>query len=149
VKPVALIESNVWVSALFNPNSPPARLMNAWLQGAFEVVIALPVLAEIAEVLKRPRIKSKYGIREEEIVQYLQLIAARAAITSVAGQMAICRDLNDDIVLEVTIAGGTGFLVTRADDLKRDLELLQRMQEHGIQVVRVSQFLTILSTMTQ
>jgi uncharacterized protein len=148
VKPVALIDSNVWVSAFINPHGPPARLTDAWLQSTFEVVIALPILTEIAEVLRRPRIKRKYGIQEEEIVQYLQLIAARAALASVTGQLAICRDPDDNIILEAAIAGGAGFLVTRDDDLKRDLELLQRMQEHGIQVVSVSQFLAILSTMS-
>jgi putative PIN family toxin of toxin-antitoxin system len=149
VKPVALIDTNVWVSALINPNGPPARLTDAWLQGTFDVVIALPILTEITEVLRRPRIKRKYGIREEEIVQYLQLIAARATIVSVTGAMAICRDPDDDLILEAAVAGGARFLITRDDDLKRDLEFIQHMQERGIQVASVSQFLTILSTMTQ
>ena len=82
--PVALIDTNVWVSALLNPSGPPARLKDAWLEGQFEVVIALPILDEIGEVLRRPRIKRKYGIREEETVRYLRLIAARSILNRTA-----------------------------------------------------------------
>jgi uncharacterized protein len=99
VKPVALIDTHVWVSALINPHGPPARLTDAWLQGEF---------AEIGEVLRRPRIKRKYGISEEEIVQYLQLIAARTALASVTGQMTICRDPDDNLILEAALVGAPG-----------------------------------------
>ena len=67
MKPVALLDTNVWVSALLNPHGTPARVVQAWLDGAIEVVVALPILDEIGEVLRRPRIRKKYRIREAEI----------------------------------------------------------------------------------
>ena len=149
MKPVALIDTNVWISALLNPYGPPARLKNAWLQGKFEVVVALPLLTEIGEVLRRPRIRRKYSIREEEIIRYLRLIAARSAFAPVTGRMTVCRDPDDNFILEAAIAGGAEFVITRDDDLKRDLELIRHMQEHGVQVVSVSRFLTILSSVVQ
>ena len=145
MRPIALLDTNVWISALLNPHGPPARLKDAWLQGKFEVVVALPLLAEIGEVLRRPRIKRKYGIREEEIVRYLRLIAARSVRVPVTGQITVCRDPDDNFILEAAVAGKATFIVTRDDDLKRDLELIQHMQKHGVQVVSVSYFLDILS----
>ncbi len=78
---------NVWVSAFLNKQGPPARLVGAWLKGEIDVVIALPLLEEIGDVLRRPRIKRKYLVREQEVVQYLQLIAAGAAVVPVAGAL--------------------------------------------------------------
>jgi putative PIN family toxin of toxin-antitoxin system len=145
VRPIALLDTTVWISALLNPHGPPVRLKDAWLRGKFEVVVALPLLAEIGEVLRRPRIKRKYGIREEEIVRYLRLIAARSALVPVAGRITACRDPDDNFILEAAVAGKANFIVTRDDDLKGDLELIQHMQKYRVQVVSVSYFLDILS----
>jgi len=51
--PVVLIDTNVWVSALINPHGHPAKVKDAWLDGRFEVVTSLPLLAELAEVLRQ------------------------------------------------------------------------------------------------
>ena len=107
-------------------------------------MIGLPVLEEISEVLRRPRIKEKYKVREEDLARYLQLIAAGAAIVTVRGKMRLCRDPDDDILLEIAITGGARYLVTRDDDLKRDLDLVHQMKASGVRVVSVSQFLATL-----
>ena len=144
MKPVVLLDTNVWVSAVLNKQGPPARLVQAWLDWAIDIVIALPILEEIGDVLRRPRIKKKYQIREQEIVQHLRLIAAGAAVVPVAGTLKLCRDPDDDVVLETAIAGGAKYLVTRDDDLKRDLDLVRQMKEHGVRVMSVSRFLATL-----
>ena len=63
----------------------------------------------------------------------------------VAGRIAVCRDSDDNFILKAAVAGKANFIVTRDDDLKGDLELIQHMQKHGVQVVSVSYFLGILS----
>jgi putative PIN family toxin of toxin-antitoxin system len=141
VKRVVLLDTNVWVSAFLNKQGPPARLVEAWLKGEIDVVVALPILEEVGDVLRRPRIKRKYQVREEDVVQYLRLIAAGAAVVPLAGTLKLCRDPDDDVVLEIAIAGGAQYLVTRDDDVKRDLELIRRMKERGVQVMSVSHFL--------
>jgi putative PIN family toxin of toxin-antitoxin system len=110
----------------------------------FRLVIGLPVLAEIGDVLRRPRIKKKYKVREEDLAQYLQLIAAGAAIVTTRGTMRLCRDPDDDVLLEIAITGKARYLVTRDDDLKRDLDLVRQMKARGVRVVSVSQFLATL-----
>ncbi|MBX3027047.1 putative toxin-antitoxin system toxin component, PIN family [bacterium] len=144
MKPVVLLDTNVWVSAFLNEHGLPARVVRAWLAGDYDVVIGLPVLEEIGEVLRRPRIKRKYKIREEDLAQYLQLIAAGAAIVAVKHTMKLCRDPDDDVLLEIAVAGGARYLVTRDDDLKRDLDLVRQMAQSGVQVVSVLQFLARL-----
>ena len=144
MKPVALLDTNVWVSALLNKDGLPARVVQAWRNDTIEVVTALPILEEIGDVLQRPRIKKKYRIEDEEIAQYLGLIAARATVVTVTGKMKLCRDPDDDVQLEAAIAGAAKYLVTRDDDIKRDLGLMREMKRHNIQVLSVSRFLAAL-----
>ena len=82
MKPVVLLDTNVWVSAFLNKQGHPAHLIQAWHDDASEVIIALPILEEIGEALRRPRIKKKYRIQADEIAQYLELITAGAAFVS-------------------------------------------------------------------
>jgi len=74
----AVVDTNLWVSALINPFGSPARLRKAFEEGRFEVVISEPIIKEIADVLNRLRIKDKYGISLSDIRGLLELIEARS-----------------------------------------------------------------------
>jgi len=77
------------------------------------------------------------------------LIAARSALVPITGQRVVCRDPDDNFILEAAIVGGAEFVITRDDDLKRDLDLIEHMRGHGVQVVSVSHFLAILAASTR
>ena len=47
--------------------------------------------------------------------------------------------------METALLGKADYLVSRDDDLKRDLELMRKMHEHGVTVVSVSGFLKVLA----
>lgn len=63
----AVIDTNIWVSSLLNPFGFPAKLRKSFEDGVFLAVISEPMLAELADVLSRPRIKGKYGISDADI----------------------------------------------------------------------------------
>ena len=52
----AVVDTNIWVSALINPFGHPAKLRKHFEDGDFIAVISEPILNEIADVLIRPRI---------------------------------------------------------------------------------------------
>jgi predicted nucleic acid-binding protein len=60
------------------------------------------------------------------------------------GAVHECRDPDDDLVLETALLGHAQYLVTRDDDIKRDLELIERLQAYGVTVLSVQQFLVKL-----
>lgn len=47
-------------------------------------------------------------------------------------------------MLETAILGRAHYIVSRDDDIKRDLNLIAHLHEHGIEVVTVAQFLALL-----
>jgi len=79
---------------------------------------------------------------------FVRLIAARAAVVETSGASQICRDPDDDEILEAAIHGKAQYLVTRDDDLKRDLDLIKMARRNRVRVVSVRQFLRRLSQPT-
>lgn len=114
----AVVDTNVWVSALLNPSGSPARVLEALRGRQFTLVVSPPMLDELAEVLARPRIARKYGITTDDVRELLDLLRERAELAVVTGAVRICRDPDDDMVIETALAGKADVLVTRDDDLK-------------------------------
>lgn len=89
---LVVVDTNVWVSAFLNRNGFPARIKDAWVNGDFEIALSIQLLKEINEVLHRPRIKDKYGLNEDEINRFLELLLRRSVLIVINGQMKLCRD---------------------------------------------------------
>ncbi|MBK9306377.1 MAG: hypothetical protein IPM58_04630 [Nitrospira sp.] len=76
-----------------------------------------------------------------------ELIAARATLVPLTGTVAICRDPDDDRILETAMVGNVRYLVTRDDDIKHDPLVRRFLHPRGIQVVTVSHMLGILEAL--
>lgn len=142
---VALLDTNVWVSTFLKPAGPPGQIVAAWRRDEFSVITSLSQLSEVAEVLDRPRLVQRFRYTGRDAELFVRLIAARATIAKIPGELKICRDPDDDEILEAAIVGKSQYLVTRDDDLKRDLELIKMGRRHRVRVVSVRQFLRRLS----
>ena len=140
----AVIDTNIWISALLNPYGYPAKLRKAFEKGLFEIVISEPILEEIADVLSRPRLKKKYGLAEIDIHELLLLIEERAEHVLIVGDVSVCRDKDDDFIIETAIKGKAACLVTRDDDLKADIEVKNFLSQFDISILSVSKFLNII-----
>ena len=146
---VALLDTNVWVSAFLKPTGPPGQVIAAWSGDKFSAVTSLSQLSELAQVLNRPRLIRRFKYPERDAEMFVRLIAARASVVSTSGELQICRDPDDDEILEAAIGGKARYLVTRDDDLKRDLDLIKMARRHGVRVVSVRQFLRRFSRETR
>jgi putative PIN family toxin of toxin-antitoxin system len=82
-------------------------------------------------LLRRPRISEKYALTEDEIAQFLDLLLRRSMLVVLTGELELCLDRRDNMVLETAIVGGAKFLVSRDDDIKHDDDLIREMQAHG------------------
>lgn len=142
---VVVIDTNVWMSAFLNPSGFPAQLVVAGKAGLFTVVSSLPLLDELFEVLSRPRIMKIRQTAVTDAEEYVKAVAEVALVVSVSGDLRICRDRDDDILIETALAGNARYLVSRDDDVARDLELTRYLEAQNIQALTVSKFLAVLS----
>ncbi len=139
-----VIDTNVWVSAILNPSGYPARIRKAFEEGLFEIIVSEPILKEIADVLNRPRIKDKYGITDAEIKELLILIEERSEHVLVSGHVSICRDKDDDFIIETAVKGNARYLITRDDDVKSDKKVSTFLLQSGVSVLSVTKFLKLI-----
>ena len=142
---VVLLDTNVWISAFLKPSGPPGQVVAAWRRDKFSAVTSLTQLGELAEVLSRPRLIRRFKYPQRDAELFVRLIAARATAVPTTGELKICRDPDDDEILEAAIRGKTQYLVTRDDDLKRDLDLIKMARRNGVRVVSVRRFLRRLA----
>ncbi len=132
----AVIDTSVWVSAILNPSGPPARVLNALVNNQFSLVISDPLLAELAEVMTRPRLVQRYNLTPEKTHAVL-LVLQDGELTAVTGSVRVCRDPDDDMVIGTATNGHADVLVSRDDELKRSPEVAATLSEHGIQVLSI------------
>ena len=138
---VAVVDTNVWVSAFLNPDGFPARLILAGQRGHFSIVSSLPLLGELQEVLLRPRIMKIRHTTLADTEVFMDGVLAAVQLVPVAGVLRLCRDPDDDIILETAIQGKAAFLVSRDGDMTRDLDLIHALRERGVETITVQRLL--------
>jgi putative PIN family toxin of toxin-antitoxin system len=141
---VVVVDTNIWVSAFLTPRGYAARLKALWQAGRFDVIVSTPLLIELAEVLSRPRLQNKYACTSVDYPAYVRLIAELSDVVSVTGTLSLARDPDDDLVLETAIVGRATHLVSRDEDMTRDTDLYQQLEQQGLKAVTLTQFLGTL-----
>ena len=141
----AVLDTCVLVSAFLTPAGYPGQILRLWNADLFELVVSPPMIEELSNVLRRPRIKGKYGYSAQDVKAFLQAIDQNAAEVNIAkATIDLCRDPDDNIVLETSIIAEAKYLVSRDDDVKRDKSVIDTMGEFSVNVVTVAQFLSVL-----
>ena len=77
---VFVVDTNVIVSGLIGagPNSPPARILEAMLEGDLLYLMSSALLAEYSTVLRRPRVARLHGRADDELDRLLTELTANA-----------------------------------------------------------------------
>lgn len=88
----AVVDTNIWVSALISPKGAPAQVLQAYRDGRFRLVTSEKLLDEVRDVLNRPRIANKYGIRAADVSALIDLMRQRAVLVTTTGTVQVCRD---------------------------------------------------------
>jgi putative PIN family toxin of toxin-antitoxin system len=133
-----VLDTNILVAALITKDTPPDRLYEAWLKGEFELVTSAAQLAEVADVLARPRLH-KY-IDADEAAVLLENIDTRAHILEDPPNVDLSPDPKDNPILAAAIAGKADLIVS--GDKKH---LLALGEAEGIPIVTARDALERLS----
>ena len=105
-----VLDSNILIGALITKGTPPDRLYQAWLKGEIELVTSTVQLAEVADVLARPRLQ-KY-LDADEAAAILENIDTRALILDDPPNVDLSPDPKDNPILAAAIAGKADLIVS-------------------------------------
>ena len=132
-----ILDTNILIGALITKGTPPDRLYRAWLRGELELVTSVAQLAELANVLARPRLQRFLDADEASAI--VQNIGTRALILDDPPQVNLSPDPNDNPILGAAIAGRVDLIVS--GDKKHMLAL---QEVDGIPVVTARKALALL-----
>jgi putative PIN family toxin of toxin-antitoxin system len=139
----AVLDTNLFVSALISRGGLPSLLLAHWRARRFQLLMTPDLFREIRDVLRRPRLSARYGLTPEEVATLLSLITRRALLVEPRLALPVAvRDPDDEIVLAAALAGAD-YLVTGDDDL---LALAGEAALGALKIVTPRRFLEALGT---
>lgn len=130
-----VIDTNVYISAAINPHGIPARVLDAWRDRQFELLISPAILKEIVEVIKRPPIRSRHAWSDEEIELFSRGLQLFAVVTPDNLHVAeIEDDPADNKFLACAVEGAADCIISG------DPHLLDLVSYQEIPIVNPRQF---------
>jgi len=116
----AVLDANVFVSAILSPKGNPAKILNAWRNDKFLLLISRPILEEIGRVLRYPKIKKRHRWSEQKIQTFLEDLSRLTTVTPGKLSLAIIADdPSDDRYVECAVEGEANYLVSGDEHLLR------------------------------
>ncbi len=73
-----VLDANVFVSALISRAGAPARLIQLWLDGEYEVVVSENLIAEIERALAYPKLRKR--IAAEDAADFVRIVRELAEL---------------------------------------------------------------------
>ena len=112
----AVLDANVFVSAAIQ-RGPSYRIVRAWLDSdAFELIVSEAVLAEVDDVLTRPRLTKRITAEDAHAFIHSIRVVADLAPDGVA-PLAFTRDPDDDYLIALARAHEADVIVSGDKDL--------------------------------
>ena len=132
----AVLDVNVLISALLSRSGAPARIVRAWLDGYFDLVVSPALLAELERSLGYPKLQRLVTTAErDELIALLRTSAITA--DDPAGPAPIASPDPDDDYLIALAASHDAMLVSG------DRHLLE-LEARGHTIHSPAEFLTLL-----
>lgn len=106
-----VIDTNVLVSAILSPDSPPALVLHNLLVTPTADILLLPdLLAEYEEVLSRKKFIGVFDATDVRLL--LTAIAANSLFIVPSVVVTACEDADDNMVLALTVDGFADCIVS-------------------------------------
>jgi putative PIN family toxin of toxin-antitoxin system len=113
-----VLDTNVLLSGLMAPKGVPGRIVAAWIDAQFELVMSVGQVDEVARVMAYPKIRRRLRWDEERIESFIKQLHVRAEVIDLGSTAAeVPRDPKDSPVLAPLVAAKADLLVTGDDDL--------------------------------
>ena len=133
-----VLDTNVLISALITAGTPPDGLYRAWLRGDIELVTCAAQIAEITDVISRPRLQKILDANEATAI--VEHISSRTIILENPPAVSLSPDPGDNPILAAAIAGHADLIVS--GDKKHMLALAE---VEGIPIVTAREALQRIS----
>jgi len=114
---VVVLDTSVWISGVFFQRGIPARILRAWRDRRFEIVVTSETLAELERKLREKVVE--FGADPALAGEWVIYVKTFARVVSATGDAdGVCRDPDDDKFLDAALSGGARCVVSSDHDLQ-------------------------------
>ncbi len=134
---IAILDTNILISALVKPRSLPAKLVDGWVERRFDLLTSEDQIAELRRVTRYPKVAALVSApRAGRLVRELR---TNASLLGPLPVVDLCRDPKDNYLLAMAQAANAEFLVTgdKAD-------LLVMVRHNSTRIVTAREFAEVL-----
>jgi len=135
---VAVLDTNLIVSATLIRGGNEDRILRAWQAGTYVLVLSHPILQEVRRVLFYEKIRSRQWMTGDDVERLLRRFADSAVMVPGNREVRVCRDPSDDKFLAAGLEGKAQYIVSGDPDLT-DIKAYR-----GVRIIPPRQFLEIL-----
>lgn len=129
-----LLDTNVMISGTFWPGKSK-MLLNAVRRGEITCITSETLLEELREILTDP--EKPFRLSAEEARQVVDAWRSLATLIDPTSRVSVCRDDDDNRVLECAVDGKADYIVTG------DKDLLNLRVFEGVKIVNASDLLQL------
>ena len=113
-----VLDTNVLLSGLMFPDGAPGRVVAAWREARFGLMVSVHQLAEIGRALAYPKIRRILNWDERRIEQFIRQLYIRVQIVDLDGiSVEVPADRDDVPILATLVAAKADVLITGDGDL--------------------------------
>lgn len=138
-----VLDTNIFIRSILSPKGLGAKIVDLWKAKEFLLLLSHELLDEIAEVLLNLKLMMRYNYSFEDVKSLIILCKKQAIIVKPALILQICRDPDDDKIINCAIVGRSHYLVSGDADLYDDNNVKRILFEYGVQVIKPEEFIEI------
>ena len=86
----AILDANIYVSALLKPNGPQALLLRKGFEGEVQIVFSEKIFLEICGVLQYPKIAERIPFEKNGVKKILERLVEVSAWTADELKVTVC-----------------------------------------------------------
>jgi putative PIN family toxin of toxin-antitoxin system len=105
----AVIDTNVFLAGLLNADGGAAKIIRAFQDGEFELIVTHDVFDEYVRVIHL----FDNDVPREKSEELLELVFARATKVRPASLQSLCTDADDEKFLSAALGGDADLIVTK------------------------------------
>ncbi len=137
----AVLDANVYVSAVIQPDGTPGRLIERFLRDeAFGIVVSPAVVDEVLRVLTYPKVRKLIRAEAEPELWFEDIVVLADMVAGELQVAGVCDDPDDDKYLAAALEGRAAYVVTG------DQRFLELREHEGVQIVKPRAFLEMLGS---
>ena len=108
-----VLDTNVLISAIISSKGSPAKILDLWREGAFDLVFSEETLKELIDVMSRPKLLRITGINEDELNRLVSYLRNSSIVVDSSEDIAIAiEDPDDTKFISCAVQAGAKYIVS-------------------------------------